>query len=131
MCYCRNIVRFPKQISGLTSLVKLDIFQCQGLLALPAEVGTCTALKVLYIQRCQRLRSLPAEMESLVNLEYLVLYECDGLAWLPDLAHLDKLLKKNAVAVRGASATARARRDGGLRALEAERDACAQGGCAC
>ena len=63
-------------LSGLTSLVTLDIFDCLRLLGLPENFGTLVALESLRLRECPQVTELPASVENLTRLTELECTNC-------------------------------------------------------
>ncbi|KAL4636965.1 hypothetical protein ACB092_03G046800 [Castanea dentata] len=81
---CPNLKSLSEGIGNLTALQNLEIKDCLNLISLPEGMGNLTALQNLEIRDCPNLKSLPEGMGNLTALQNLEIRDCPNLISLPE-----------------------------------------------
>uniref|UniRef100_A0A2P2MP95 TIR domain-containing protein n=1 Tax=Rhizophora mucronata TaxID=61149 RepID=A0A2P2MP95_RHIMU len=81
--HCHSLVSIP-DLSGLTSLEKLNLEGCTQLTKIHNSVGNIKMLLYLNLKRCSNLVVFPKDVSGLTCLQKLFFSECSKLRELPD-----------------------------------------------
>lgn len=90
---CRSLVSLPPLLSGLSTLVWLDLSDC-AVMEIPQDIDCLSSLKSLDLSQ-NNLDTLPASIKQLSQLRWLVLSNCKMLQSLPELPVLLQVLDAN------------------------------------